>query len=372
VSPLSFRSDAAAEGARAYGRLDEAFRCALRDLPDRVSVFDYRLAGRAVRARIAGPALARRFDRPFAHLRDAHAPASAPDLQIDLWDEAETGLLCQGLGTWPDATRPAVIEKSPNGRWISRRKAHTWIAFDRHSRRIVGWIGDSARLSQYETGRPLHAQLLLWLQDLGILALHAGLVGRGEAGVLLAGPGGSGKSTVALTCAQAGFRYLADDYVGVDRDADGRCTGYSLYGSSHLDPAHLTRFPHLVPHAIPGAPPREDKSLVYIGDVSGLSMASAARVCAILLPRVARASGTSVVPASKIETLVRVAPTSLLMIPFATIAESFRRLSRLVEAVPTYWLDLGTDLQEIPIRVADLVTRVTQEGSWDRSPDTRK
>jgi hypothetical protein len=47
----------------------------------------------------------------------------------------------------------------------------------------------------------------------GLVSLHAACVGRGGRGVLLMGPAGAGKSTLALQCLLRGFDFLSEDSV---------------------------------------------------------------------------------------------------------------------------------------------------------------
>ena len=78
-----------------------------------------------------------------------------------------------------------------------------------------------ARLVQYFVG----CRMVLR----GAAVLHASAVERHGRAVLLAGPKGSGKSTLMMqACAHAGARFLSDDLVFLWRAADGgmRCSGW--------------------------------------------------------------------------------------------------------------------------------------------------
>jgi hypothetical protein len=302
--------------------------------------------------------------RPFAHLEVKEAPGQEPELEIDLWEGASTRVGCEGCEPWPDAAMRAAIGRSSDARWLARRKAQSWIAFDRVEQRIVGWIGDSQRLTQYDLGRPLHSQLLLWHTDRGVQALHGGLVARNGHGVLLGGPGGSGKSTVALTCMLAGFSYLADDYVGLESVDGGEShVGHSLYSSTHLEPEHLRLFPTLRGAAIPGKPPREDKSLIFLSQIAAARLDSSTAISAIALPRVVQGETTKWRRAAKTDAVLRLAPSSMMMIPHTGMAEGLHVLSRLAERVPAYWLELGRDLSEIPPRVEDLLSHAASSAA---------
>jgi hypothetical protein len=219
-------------------------------------------------------------------------------------------------------------------------------------------VGQSGLLTQYEVGRPLHSELMLWHKDRDVQAVHAGLIARDGVGVLIGGPGGAGKSTTALSCFDAGYQYIADDYVGLQRLPGGRFVGHSLYCSAHVSPEHLGHFPRLLPHAIPGRLAREDKCLVMLSDVCPSGLARTARIEAVALPRVVDCERTSIRPASKIASMLRLAPTSLLQLPHGGLSvRQFDGLLGFLESVPTYWLELGRDLREIPKRVGEILDR---------------
>lgn len=342
-----------------FRQLDDAFRRARETAPEAIGVEHYTIGGRSVRFRVVGRDLAAAVDRPLEHLRAVESFTEPPALTVDLWDESATGVGCVGCVAEEDLNQPGDFAVSPEGRFVVTERAQTGTVFDRREQRLVGWIGDAGDLTLYELGRPLHTELLQWHRDHGLLAVHAGLVARRGDGVLFGGPGGSGKSTVALTCLLAGFDYLADDYVGVDGGAREGYLGHSLYCSTHLEPEHLSRFPPLRPHAIPGSLPREDKSLILLSDAFGDRLARRARVRAIALPRVVDSEHTDLHPASTVEALKQLAPSSLMLLPYAGVGKTaFERLSSMVERLPTFWLELGRDLDQIPHRVGEILEKV--------------
>jgi hypothetical protein len=312
-----------------------------------------------VRLRIAGAALAADLFRAFSHLR-IDPPGTDAALTVDLWDERETGVPLAGLGPTGDPNDQGETHVSGDGRHVVVARPRTRTAADRKDRHLVGWIARNDHLTQYELGRPLHSELLLWHKDRGALAIHAGMVARDGNAILLGGPGGAGKSTSSLVSLLAGFEYMADDYVALTSGPESGYMGHSLYCSTHLEPHHLERFPELEPHAIPGRLPREDKSLVLLSDVLPGGLSRKATVRAVALPRLVDADDTTVRPASKVESLLRMAPSSLLLLPYAGLVESeFERLGRFLEDTPTYWLDLGRDLDRIPLRIGELLERHT-------------
>jgi hypothetical protein len=327
--------------------------------PGKVHLSHYVIADRLISVRLVGDALGSRLTRAISHLRVAD-PDREPDLQIDMWDGAETGVSAPGCVPRGEAGSAGRTDVSPGGRFVLFEQARTRSVLDRTGKRIAGWVVAASQLSQYELGRPWHSELLLWQHDCSLQPLHAGFIERDGIGVLLAGPGGSGKSTTSLSCMQEGWSYLADDYVSVAQTGQ-RIIGYGAYNSAHLDPAHLQRFPRLVPGAIHGKLAREDKSLVLASDLRNVRLAGKAELRVIAFPRVVDRPESRWYPASKPEALLRLAPSSLLLLPYVQLGHSaFKTMSDVVMRLPTCWLDVGRDLAQLPRAVADMVAEVVK------------
>ena len=80
-------------------------------------------------------------------------------------------------------------------------------------------------------------------------------------------------------------------------------------------------------------------------------------VSAIALPCVLQADKSRIRRASRAETLLALAPSSLIMPQLSAGMQGFQKLVSLVEQVPCYWLELGRELSEIPDRVDELIER---------------
>lgn len=318
----------------------------------------YVLAGRRVQMQVVGRNLAEFMDLPFAHLQvsDTHLPN--PSLSIELWDEGETAVSCRIGLTRDDLDLHPNLRRSRDGRYASYQLQHSLVCLDRVSGSMVGYVSKAEDLSLYERGRPLHVPLSLWHKSQDLPMVHAGLVAKNGRGVLLAGPGGSGKSTSAVMCAYAGFDYLSDDLVGLELTSDGRFVGHSLYNSTFVEPDHLKRFSQLERHAIRGRYSFEKKHLVLLSQIVSLRFARSCRIHSIVLPRVLHRPTSVLRRASKGETLMALAPSSLLVGERSDGMEGFNKLARLVEQVPCYWLELGGALDEIPRVLEGLLSEV--------------
>ena len=107
------------------------------------------------------------------------------------------------------------------------------------------WTANAARLPRYELTFPARSILYWWAHVRGLQMTHAAAVGDAAGGVLLVGKGGSGKSTTALACLEAGLSYAGDDYVLISEQPAPRA--HSVYCSGKLHADHIGRLPAYVP-----------------------------------------------------------------------------------------------------------------------------
>jgi len=347
------------DGEAAFSRMRTAFGQAVATNPDRLLESYYTFAGQIVRIRIVGRELAEQIGRPFSHLRMNGSVSPAPQLTIDLWDVNETNIRLHVGPARPDLGWADATAVSPDGRFLGQRLPNTFTCLDRKAEHIIGSIAWSDDVFIYERGKPLTRPLVMWHNDRNVHVIHAGLVSRNEQGVLFAGRSGSGKSTSTLACLCAGFNYLSEDFVGLQRLKDGSFVGHSLYNSVFLETDDLARFPDLIPHAIKGRFPYEGKSLILLSQVFPKRLERSVPIKALALPRIVDSPRSRIRPASKGEALLAVGPSSLFM---ALSPEDcgFERLVQLVEHVPSYWLELGRDRSEIPRRVEELLAGATR------------
>jgi hypothetical protein len=341
----------------AYETMRQAFDMAKDAYPDKLHELFYTFAGQAVRMCIVGDRLAERFQLPFVHLQTTQPPMPVR-LVIELWDQNETGIPCPVRSEGRENGNQEGVTSSHDGRVIGYRFPHSEVLLDRSARRIVGWISSTQHLSLYEQGRPLHVPLTVWHNDNDVPVIHAGLVSKGGKGVVLAGTGGSGKSTSALSCLLGGYTYLSDDRVGLEAVGDGSFNGHSLYASSFVDPDHLQRFPLLRRGAVQGKYPKEDKMLVLLSQFFPSSLGVSCRIRAVALPRVAEGPGSRFFSVSKGDALLGLAPSSLIVGQISSGVRGFGLMARLVDSVPCYRLELGTVVEEIPSRVDEMLSQL--------------
>jgi hypothetical protein len=199
--------------------------------------------------------------------------------------------------------------------------------------------------------------LSVWCGDREMPLVHAGLVARDGHGVLIGGAGGAGKSTAALACAIAGFDFLGDDCIALGDGGDGTFEGHSLYCSTALAPAQLPWFPTLAGRVTDVTPGDDDKAIVFGAEAFPGRLPPVARIRLLVLPRIVPGGPLGARPAGGAEALLALGPSSLARraVPAHRV---LRRLARLVERVPAYWVDVDPRLDQIPPRVGALLAEV--------------
>jgi hypothetical protein len=342
-----------------FALLEAGFARACDARPAAFSEFDIGVAGFRLRVEIVGTDLAATMRRAFSHLIVPKA-AAEPDLALRVWDEAATGVKVPGQYS-PERRRDGDVEIllkiSEDGRYVGEQRDLSVSWLDTVSSRIVGCVSSARCQYLDERARPYHKLISAWLDERGIQFVHAGLIGSGDTGVLFVGNGGAGKSTSSVACLRAGLGYLGDDFVGIERNG-GAYTGHGLFSSCLLDVHHLERFPDLKRHAVPAHQDFEEKSILYLADMYPGTLRRSVPIAAVMLPRVVRKEQTTYRRASKAQALFAIAPTSVMFLPRPS-QRAFDRVADLVERVPAYWLELGSDVDRIPDAVKALAAEVS-------------
>ncbi|HXJ83237.1 MAG TPA: hypothetical protein VMS64_31700 [Candidatus Methylomirabilis sp.] len=335
----------------AFERLAQEFGAQLTDV-------DIALAGRRVRARILGAELGRMFLEAF----ELSPGGGQPALEIWLWDESpDTGIDARvrlECGLDEQALRASVVTGvSESGRYVCNA-AQSWLNFlDLERSRIVGCVLSRAGLGIHERARPFEWPLRFWLRRLGLPVVHAGLVASDGAGVLIAGPAGAGKSTVALACVDGGLDYLADDKVGLEAVGAGAYVGHRLYRSILASVDVLDRFPHLVSHARRRDDDEEAKAILMVSELYPRRVARSCRIEAIVLPRLdAGLTAPRLERARRAEAATRIFPNCLPLYP-TWDRDDFVRLADLVQSVPVFWLEVGGPPAALPALIESAARR---------------
>jgi hypothetical protein len=346
-APSSTATIPAETPAASFAALRDCFAEAA-ELAGGVTTHAYDVGGAPLRIHTAGPALVPHLTRALAHLPIATGGDGA--LTIRAWDDASTGVSTPiDARLQPRNGDGSFRAASPAGdlRVIAEHGRVEMLDLDRGE--ALYWVDAAARIPWYESAVPLQSLVEPWTADRGLRFVHAGAVGRGDGCVLIVGPSGAGKSTTALACLESELRYLADDFCLVRSDD---ATVFSIYNSAKATDETAARLPRLIPMlARPGAP--EEKWLAFLHEHMPDRLLHRAGLRAIVVPRVTGRTASALIPVGRGAALANLVPSSLR--DSSQREDGFRRLAALAAAVPSYSLELGTDLDTIPPLLATLL-----------------
>jgi hypothetical protein len=207
------------------------------------------------------------------------------------------------------------------------------------------WLASLDFLPPWEFGAPLKALLHWMCGEAGLQLIHGGAVGRETGGVLLAGPGGAGKSTTALACLGSGLKYLADDYCLIEPGSPP--VAHQLYADAKLRPENLHRFEKLRANFAWEPDVAGAKPLMFLNDAWRDHMALRLPLQAIVMPHVSGAADTTWKRGSSAAAWRALAPSTMWQLP-ARKRETFESISSLSRSLPVYELHVGTNLRTIP------------------------
>jgi hypothetical protein len=302
---------------------------------------DLLVAGQRIRVQFAGPALIPVIEPAFAHLVAPHDEHETPSLTVSVWDAASTGV--QPLSMPPGALHHGESGPRYHGEddgIVVHAADATLSVVEAGPRTALHYVPDANDVLWYQEATPLKDVVHGWAGWHDLRLVHAAAVGRPDGGVLIAGAAGAGKSTTSLACLRGGLVYAGDDYVLVDVE---RAVVHSLYSSAKLEWENLDRRPELFR---PSNSRADAKALAFLARDLPERIAPAFPLRALLLPTITGRKETRAVPTTAARALLGLAPSTLLQMPGHNQL-SLGGMAQLVERVPAFRLELGTDVSAI-------------------------
>ena len=261
------------------------------------------------------------------------------------WTASDFGLKRQIPG-WSNAELTVYLLLAESGVSVAnwqKRKAFVWIP----SHRAVPW---------WERAAPLRWLLDGLAEKLGMVTLHAAVVGSTGRGVIFGGVGGSGKSTLALACVENGMDYVGDDYCLLAMDREPLCM--NLYSTAKLHRGHVTGNSLIENFSSASVEKPEEKNIIFLNESHPTQVVTALKIQAILLPQFS--DGIRFERVSPEMGMRQLAPSTVSQSEAAG-PHLVRQLALLARAVPVYRFHMPPDVQRCAGAVANFIARFPNE-----------
>lgn len=230
-----------------------------------------------------------------------------------------------------------------------------WQVYDPERRVGAQLMRSADGFPPWEPGAPLRAFLHWDYAARGMRLAHAGTLGIGGKGILLAGAGGAGKSGTVVAGLLNGLDSVGDDYVLIDRTDEG-VRAYPLFSTLKQDPEGFERLGLRQRLKSYGPLNWQGKHPFHIDDVAPRPLPASLDIVALVVPHIGGGGASSVMPLSRKDAMIALAPSGIAQMP-GEREGGFRFFSDLTRHLPCYRLTLGTRPEEIAATVSEFLTR---------------
>ncbi|MCX5518799.1 hypothetical protein OSH10_10155 [Kaistia defluvii] len=316
---------------------------------DRLHVADLSLGGASFKLRCSNREVLKQYSDRLA----PSGAATAPGGRIDIIAAADMGWTA---GQWaePDWKMHHYDESAALGGYLATYPYfdRQWIVRQRRSGNAAYFLDRMEDLLPWDSGAPVRVPLNWALHTAKRRMVHAGSLGVDGHGVLIAGPGGAGKSGTTLAGLAGGLQTVGDDYVLLDQHEHP--TVSPLYRLLKQDAAGIARIPGLGDRLGALTPNWQgkfefDPDIAFPGCVAG-----PLRLGAILLPAVAMQARSTLERVPRAEA-VRYLVDALFGEFQSRSAEDLLFLTGLSMRLPIYRMRLSADPAEIAATVRTVI-----------------
>jgi hypothetical protein len=179
--------------------------------------------------------------------------------------------------------------------------------------------------------------------------------------VLIGGRSGTGKSTAALACLDAGLGFLGDDMCIIE-PGDPPVV-HSLFCSAKVDVPDTARFPALSAALVHGSGPQWEKAVYLFDRHLARGVAHRAPLIGAAIPRRGQTGHASRLSAR--QGFLAMAPNTVFQLPGAALA-ACAGVKEVVSKVPVHTVGVGETIAEIPARVSDFARSLSLNGHPER------
>ncbi|QKQ27110.1 hypothetical protein [Candidatus Reidiella endopervernicosa] len=208
------------------------------------------------------------------------------------------------------------------------------------SKRLAAiWFPSADEVPYWVTAAPMLRILDWWFTPQQRVLCHGAAFGNSTGAALVVGPGGAGKSSLALGALSAGLGYIGDDYVMVGAGETGAEVG-TLYCSGKVEPEQLSlQFPQLVSYQHI-APKEDEDKVVILNPVE--KMLNKAPIRAVIVPKICDSPEPVLNLIGSGEALKALLPSVLQQLN-GSEQTKLSILSNIVTSTPCYRLELSQD-----------------------------
>lgn len=241
-------------------------------------------------------------------------PATDAGLQVIAW-EGEPSPIRRAPEPWRVAERWAQrqpVRASTGAGMVYFDPIGRVVALYDARRQLGGfWVEDAAALRSWIAAAPFLRLFDAWLTPQGKFLCHGAAIARGGRAALIIGPGGAGKSTLALRSVEHGFAYVGDDYVVLDPGQPWPAV-WSVYSSAKLAVADFVT--GVAPQFSLFREPDDEMDKVVLR-VEPSAMLASAPVAIVIAPQIGDQEAGAVETISSAEALRILLPSALQQLP---------------------------------------------------------
>jgi len=198
--------------------------------------------------------------------------------------------------------------------------------------------------------------LMKLFRQKGLYTLHgAGLVSPTNAGVVISGPCGSGKSTLSIGLIRAGWGYLSDDALLL-RDVNNAVEILALRKSFYIDEDNVQRYRDLSPGAVVPDNTGGQRRQLALHESRPDQYASRMKASLLLFPRIVPHATSTLKPLTGAAALTKLlAESGGQLFDRRSMSQHLQILKRLIEQTRAFELHSGQDLYRDPSKLATLL-----------------
>jgi hypothetical protein len=231
-------------------------------------------------------------------------------------------------------------------------EAGLWQVYDGENHAALQFAGAVGDLPVWDPGAPLRLLIHWALQHRGARLLHGAVLGNERDGIMIAGPGGIGKSGTTLAGILNGLRTVGDDYVAVQ--PGNPSIAWPVYRFFKQDAAGIARFPGL-DQRIGAARANWQGKLEFDSETLAPDcIAESLRLRAVVVPAIGRLAASRVEPMPRGEAIEAIARSTIFQLDGEPIAATLF-CTGLTARLPTFRLRLSEDPAEIAATIGTLL-----------------